>query len=196
MSTRWQIRSSWQLGRGTIRAAASVGCVLFFLLSLGTPAGAAEAAGAAAFRKDVEPILAEFCSGCHSGSAGKAKVAFDQFPSDRELLESSELWWKALRQLRGGLMPPREEPQPSPEQKRQIADWIKTFAFRIDPANPDPGRVTVRRLNRNEYRNTIRDLIGVDFKTDAEFPPDDTGHGFDNIGRKLDRKSTRLNSSH
>ena len=58
-------------------------------------------------------------------------------------------------------------------------------AFEIDPKNPDPGRVTVRRLNRVEYRNTIRDLMGVDFNADAEFPPDDTGHGFDNIGDVL-----------
>ena len=50
---------------------------------------------------------------------------------------------------------------------------------------PDPGRVTIRRLNRVEYRNTIRDLVGVDFDTTAEFPPDDTGHGFDNIGDVL-----------
>ena len=57
--------------------------------------------------------------------------------------------------------------------------------FGIDPQNPDPGRVTIRRLNRSEYRNTIRDLMGIDFNTDLEFPPDDTGHGFDNIGDVL-----------
>ena len=60
-----------------------------------------------------------------------------------------------------------------------------TRAFGIDPKDPDPGRVTVRRLNRVEYRNTIRDLMGVDYDTDVEFPPDDTGHGFDNIGDVL-----------
>ena len=57
--------------------------------------------------------------------------------------------------------------------------------FRIDPRNPDPGRVTVRRLNRVEYRNTVHDLLGVDYNTDHEFPPDDTGFGFDNIGDAL-----------
>ena len=58
-------------------------------------------------------------------------------------------------------------------------------AFGLDAAHPDPGRVTLRRLNRVEYRNTIRDLTGVDFKADEEFPPDDTGHGFDNLGDVL-----------
>ncbi len=62
---------------------------------------------------------------------------------------------------------------------------IKYSAFHIDPANPDPGRVTIRRLNRVEYANTIHDLMGVDFKADEEFPPDDTGYGFDNIGDAL-----------
>src|SRR3954447_11184627 len=63
--------------------------------------------------------------------------------------------------------------------------WIKSGAFGLDPKNPDPGRVTVRRLNRIEYRNSIRDLLGVDFDTDKEFPPDDIGYGFDNIGDVL-----------
>jgi hypothetical protein len=50
----------------------------------------------------------------------------------------------------------------------------------VDPQNPDPGRVTLRRLNRVEYRNTVHDLLGVDYNTDHEFPPDDSGFGFDN----------------
>ena len=62
---------------------------------------------------------------------------------------------------------------------------LEDRATGIDRKDPDPGRVTVRRLNRVEYRNTIRDLIGVDYDTTSEFPPDDTGHGFDNIGDVL-----------
>jgi hypothetical protein len=66
-----------------------------------------------------------------------------------------------------------------------IAHWIKSDVFGIDPQNPDPGRVTIRRLNRVEYRNTIRDLLGVDFNTASEFPPDDTSFGFDTIADVL-----------
>ena len=73
-------------------------------------------------------------------------------------------------------------PRPSDKELRLLEDWIKYGAFGIEPTNPDPGRVTVRRLNRVEYRNTIRDLMGVDYDTSVEFPPDDSGHGFDNIG--------------
>ena len=82
-------------------------------------------------------------------------------------------------------MPPADKPQPSAEDRRLLEDWIKYGALGIDRKDPDPGRVTVRRLNRVEYRNTIRDLIGVDYDTTSEFPPDDTGHGFDNIGDVL-----------
>jgi len=168
-----------------IRVVACVVCASAVLVHEGASVRAAEPEGAAAFRKDVEPILNEYCFGCHAGGAGKAKIAFDEFKTDREIVESRDLWWKALKQLRAGLMPPRDQPQPAPDEKQRIANWIKTYAFEIDPDNPDPGRVTVRRLNRTEYRNTIRDLMGVDFRTDAEFPPDDTGHGFDNIGDVL-----------
>lgn len=112
-------------------------------------------------------------------------MSFDQFDSDTALLENRELWWKAMKMLRAGLMPPRNKPHPSTEQVEQIEQWIKGSVFKIDPKNPDPGRVTLRRLNRIEYRNTIRDLMGVDYNTDAQFPPDDTGHGFDNIGEVL-----------
>jgi acetylornithine deacetylase/succinyl-diaminopimelate desuccinylase-like protein len=88
-------------------------------------------------------------------------VSLDAFESDRALLSSRELWWKALKQLHAGMMPPADRPQPNAEQKERIIAWIKDAVFEIDPANPDPGRVTVRRLNRVEYRNTIRDLLGV-----------------------------------
>ena len=63
--------------------------------------------------------------------------------------------------------------------------WIESNALKLDPENPDPGRVTIRRLNREEYRNTIQDLVGVDYNVDDNFPPDDTGFGFDTIGDVL-----------
>ena len=82
-------------------------------------------------------------------------------------------------------MPADRKPRLSPAEQQSLERWIKYDVFAIDPANPDPGRVTVRRLNRVEYRNTVRDLLGVDYNTDHEFPPDDSGFGFDNIGDAL-----------
>ena len=67
-----------------------------------------------------------------------------------------------------------------------LIEWIESKLFHVDCNLPrDPGRVTIRRLNRTEYNNTIRDLVGVDFKPAKDFPSDDVGEGFDNIGDVL-----------
>ncbi len=151
--------------------------------SAGSSLRAADAAWQ--FRRDIQPILKEFCSDCHADGANKGGVSFDEFKSEAAMLENHDLWLKALKNVRAGIMPPPKKDQPGAEQKRQLEEWIKTAVFKTDPQNLDPGRVTVRRLNRVEYRNTVRDLLGVDFDTDKEFPPDDSGHGFDNIGDVL-----------
>jgi hypothetical protein len=137
------------------------------------------------FRREIEPLLKEFCWDCHADGAKKGGVSFDEFKSEEAMLGQHELWLKALKNLRAGIMPPPKKAQPSVEQKRQLEQWIKTAVFRADPQNPDPGRVTLRRLNRVEYRNTVRDLMGHDFKVEDELPPDDTGYGFDTIGDVL-----------
>ena len=115
----------------------------------------------------------------------KGKVTFDEFKSDEERLARRELWQAVLKNLHANLMPPENKPRPSEAQRKVLERWIKGEVFGIDPRNPDPGRVTLRRLNRVEYRNTIRDLMGFDFKVEDELPPDDTGYGFDNIGDVL-----------
>ncbi|HWX21732.1 MAG TPA: DUF1592 domain-containing protein [Candidatus Binatia bacterium] len=148
-------------------------------------ASAASLPGAEEFHQHIQPVLEEFCYDCHGDGMNKGGVAFDGFESDSATLASRDIWWKALKNLRAGLMPPAKKPRPAPEQKERIYSWIKSAVFQIDPQNPDPGRVTVRRLNRVEYRNTIRDLMSVDYDTEVEFPPDDTGYGFDTIGDVL-----------
>jgi hypothetical protein len=146
---------------------------------------AAELSGAAQFHKDIEPILTEYCSDCHADGAKKGGVAFDEFKSDSDILENHDLWLNALNYLRAGLMPPGTNSHPTQAEQLRIANWIKASVFNFNPQNPDPGRVTLRRLNRVEYRNTIRDLMGIDYDTDTEFPADDTGYGFDDIGDVL-----------
>jgi mono/diheme cytochrome c family protein len=164
---------------------ASIQKLLLAAPLLGFSAAASELAAAAHYRKEIAPILNEFCSDCHADGARKGNVAFDEFKSDADILAHKELWLNSLKNLRAGLMPPPKKPKPTAEQIRTLEAWIKADAFGIDPANPDPGRVTIRRLNRNEYRNTIRDLTGYDYKVEEELPPDDTGYGFDNIGDVL-----------
>ncbi len=138
------------------------------------------------YRAEIAPLLEKYCADCHADGAKKGNVAFDEFKSDEAILESEELWHTALRYVRAGVMPPaNKKSRPTAQELALLEGWIKKDVLEIDPANVDPGRVTVRRLNRTEYRNTVRDLTGVDFNTDTEFPPDDTGHGFDNIGDVL-----------
>ena len=144
----------------------------------------AETSAFTQFRKDVQPLLTQYCYDCHGDGAKKGEIAFDELKSNDALLDH-ELWLKVLKNVRAGIMPPPKKSQPNTHEKQQLEAWIKTAVFKADPLNPDPGRVTVRRLNRAEYRNTVRDLLGVDFETDKEFPPDDAGHGFDNIGDVL-----------
>lgn len=149
------------------------------------PALGEEAGGATRFRNDVRPILENYCYGCHGYGEKKGNRTLDEFDSDEALLGNIELWETVLKNVRAGLMPPAGEDQPTAEERKQIEDWIERDVFGTDPQNPDPGRVALRRLNRNEYRNTIHDLMGIDYDTAANFPSDDTGYGFDNIGDVL-----------
>lgn len=145
----------------------------------------AEVPSAEEFRKEVQPVLERYCYDCHADGVNKGEIAFDTLKPGVDDSVNQDLWWKVLKNVRAGLMPPARKPQPTPEERAKLERWIKYSAFGIDPNDVDPGRVTVRRLNRVEYQNTIRDLMGVSFDTSIEFPPDDTGYGFDNIGDVL-----------
>jgi hypothetical protein len=136
------------------------------------------------FQRDIQPILEEYCYDCHGDGSKKGGVQLDGFETEAQL-HDNKLWMRALRNVRSGIMPPAEEPRLPADLAAKVSEWIKRGPFALDPHHPDPGRVTVRRLNRVDYRNTIRDLMGVDYDTQKEFPADDTGHGFDNIGDVL-----------
>ncbi len=174
-------RQPTQPRRGYLRLAFSACGLLSVFGSIAATAKQAPSATLAVFRKDIVPILEDYCYDCHGNGSAKGKVTFDEL-SEAELMAHTELWYSALKNVRANIMPPVDKPQPSPEEVRQLTEWIKYSAFGIDPQNPDPGRITLRRLNRVEYGRTIRTLLGVDFPSEVEFPPDDTGHGFDNIG--------------
>ncbi len=134
------------------------------------------------FHAKIEPILQKYCYDCHGYGEHKGNHAFDAYKSDQDLIGDTKLWLAALKNVRSGIMPPPDEDRPTEDERRILFDWIERDAFQTDPSDPDPGRVTLRRLNRVEYRNTIRDLTGVDYDTSKQFPPDDSGYGFDNIG--------------
>src|SRR5438093_1048863 len=184
---KWRLdQRRWQKAGAAARCVARLPLGGLLALALLCPrARGAEVPAVAHFHKNVQPILEKYCSDCHADGMNKGGVAFDEFKSDEALLARHDLWLAVLKNTRAGLMLPARKPQPSAEERQQLEKWIKFEAFSIDAQNPDPSRVTTRQLNRIEYRNTIRDLMGIDFNSEVEFPPDDTGYGFDNIGDVL-----------
>ena len=87
-------------------------------------------------------------------------------------------------------MPPAEAEAPSGEERVAWIHWIQQDVFQLDTKKIDPGHIVLRRLNRSEYRETIKALTDVDFKVNDEFPADDTGYGFDTVGESLTRRSS------
>lgn len=173
------------LNHWRIFCARAVGCVAGAVWPLG--AAAAEPGAAVNFRKNIQPLLVKYCYDCHADGVSKGQVAFDEFKTAGDILSRHDLWFTALKNVRAGIMPPLEEGvgRPSAEEIAALTQWIKFEALDLNATAPDPGKVTVRRLNRAEYRNTINDLMGVEFNSEVEFPPDDAGDGFDNMGEVL-----------
>jgi cytochrome c5 len=141
---------------------------------------------AAGFDKAVKPLLAETCAVCHSDQLASGGLNIGAFSTADSISAHREGWEKILQKLRSGEMPPAGLPKPPAEQIDALVAFMQGEFDRADRSlKPDPGRVTARRLNRNEYSNTIRDLLGVQFLAEKDFPSDDSGHGFDNIGDVL-----------
>jgi hypothetical protein len=108
------------------------------------------------------------------------------YRDELSLLKDRKRWRTVLDMVHAGEMPPHPRPRPPASEIETFVRSVNGVFERADKsAKPDPGRVTVRRLNRTEYNNTIRDLVGVDFNPAEDFPSDDIGHGFDNIGDVL-----------
>lgn len=137
------------------------------------------------FHSEVRPLLQEYCWDCHGDGADKGGVTLDAFTNATQVFQQRALWERVLDNVRTGAMPPAKKKQPEEAKRQQLMAWLDHVLYPIDPDNPDPGRVTVRRLNRTEYNNTVRDLLGVEFQPAADFPQDDVGYGFDNIGDVL-----------
>ncbi len=134
----------------------------------------------------VVPFLAKHCTACHGPTKKKADLTLHQYQDEASILKDRKRWTLVLQMIQGGEMPPEGKPRPTPAEIETLVKTVESaFAKHDAAAGPDPGRVTMRRLNRNEYNNTIRDLLGVDFLAAEDFPSDDVGFGFDNIGDVL-----------
>jgi len=136
------------------------------------------------FQSQVLPVLSKTCMSCHNDRLLTAGLSFESFRDAGSAAQKPELWLKVLDKLNAGQMPPRPMTPLTAADAAAVTNWIRKVS-KTDATPSDPGRVTARRLNRTEYNNTIRDLLGVSLRPSDEFPIDDSGYGFDNIGDVL-----------
>ena len=129
------------------------------------------------YEERIKPLLANYCYDCHGDGESEGGMQLDKFADHAAMLADDGRWTKVLKNVRAGVMPPGDAAKPTEQEIEMLASWIKYGPFGIDPNNIDPGRVTIHRMNRVEYRITVLQLLGVNFNTDDEFPPDAAGLG-------------------
>ena len=137
------------------------------------------------YAQDAQPLLKKYCYDCHGEGSSRGDVALDGHPTEAARRGDVKLWSAVAENLRADLMPPAGKPRPTVAERNRLIDWIRADVQHVDCRAPDPGRVTLRRLNRTEYTNTVRDLFDLKIDPSEFFPPDDSGYGFDNIGDVL-----------
>ena len=128
-------------------------------------------------------LLDEFCTECHNSTDLTAGLSFESLHAD-SITEDAEVWEKVIRKLSSRLMPPPGGKRP---QTNQVDDFVAWLEATVDEAfpEPDPGDFTLHRLNRTEYVNAIRDLLGLEIAPDAVLPVDGSEDGFDNVASAL-----------
>ncbi|MEQ1932470.1 MAG: DUF1592 domain-containing protein [Fimbriimonadaceae bacterium] len=136
------------------------------------------------YGKEILPVMKTYCASCHDNKVPPGGVNPIQYRNSLEVQKASVEFERVIRALKAGTMPPASAKQPTAAERAKLIESLETL-LSGDCKLPDPGRVTIRRLNRTEYANTIRDLVGIDFKETEDFPSDDVGYGFDNIGDVL-----------
>ena len=148
------------------------------------------------FKKDVLPVLQKHCFGCHGPKKQKGKIRLDQLDPDLVKGKSTETWHDALNMLNLGKMPPEDEPQLSPEERRKLVGWLtKELRRAADARRNTGGGVVMRRLNRAEYQYTMTDLLGLDMDYSENLPSDARSpEGFKNNGASLGMAALQVES--
>src|SRR5262245_57698992 len=141
------------------------------------------------FDDQVRPFLARHCLECHGAEKPKGDLRLDRLAPDFAQAANSDKWQAVLKRLKAGEMPPKAKPRPADKDVQLVAEWIKDRAAVATAKRGSEGRVVLRRLNRVEYENTVRDLLGVEIELKELLPQDTAAHGFDNIGEALHTSS-------
>jgi hypothetical protein len=125
-----------------------------------------------------------YCVGCHNDRAKTAGVSFEGLKPEG-VGEHAELFEKAVRKLRGRVMPPPGSKQPDAKDIDSLVSWLETSLDKAEGKAHIPDQLVLHRLNRKEYANAVRDLLAVEFDAAATLPEDDSAEGFDNIASVL-----------
>jgi hypothetical protein len=129
----------------------------------------------------VKAVVNQYCVSCHDNDVQKGGLNLDAILGDDMARHSAE-WEQVVRKLRTRQMPPIGKERPADPAYDDVVNRLASSLDRLAAKNPNPGRTeTVRRLNRTEYQNAIRDLLAMDIDTAALLPKDDASHGFDNV---------------
>ena len=129
-------------------------------------------------------LLDQYCVTCHNQRAKTAGVMFDTMNLS-DVSKHADVWEKAVRKLRGGMMPPPGVRRPDQAAIESFVSWLENSLDQAAAADPNPGRVALHRLNRTEYANAIEDLVGLGVDASALLPKDDEANGFDNVANVL-----------
>jgi hypothetical protein len=135
----------------------------------------------------IYPLVQEYCIDCHSAQEKKGELDLERFLTADDVRGDTRVWQNVSRRLRDGEMPPEEEPQPSPDERRRLIDWTESYLLADARERAgDPGLVLMRRLTKAEYNYTTRELTGVDLRPARKFLEDSVaGEGFANTGEAL-----------
>ena len=129
-------------------------------------------------------LLDKYCVVCHSDKLRTGDLSLQSLELGN-VPANSETWEKVIRKLRAGAMPPPGVPRPGQTAADALATYLEASIDRAAAVKPNPGRATLHRLNRNEYANAVRDLLGLDIDPAPLLPADDESYGFDNIADVL-----------
>ena len=161
-----------------MRRSFSISLALPFFLTCGTFLGWAQGTSP---NLSPEATVKRYCAGCHNSKVNTTGVAFDALDL-HHVEQNAETWEKVVRKLRTRSMPPAGLPRPDEGAYTALLSSVTSSLDTAAAAKPNPGRTdTFRRLNRNEYRNAIRDLLALDVDVTAMLPSDESSHGFDNV---------------
>src|SRR5687768_8621864 len=183
----------WALAAVGLFVAGSIGAVPFLTESstveAAPPAPTATLSTAsleARFNTQIKPLLAQHCNSCHADGKHKGDFSLDPYKTLLSVQSGREKWDHITELVKAKVMPPEGKKEMTAAEINTLTTWVNDAVNFCDCSNgADSGRVAIHRLNRTEYNNTIRDLLGVDFKPAKDFPADDTGYGFDNIADVL-----------